>query len=76
MDHFIIIIIINFINIIVLPQQNFSPSVLTDGLSLEFEWKQVSSSPQHYSQYSGRSQLCCSLDDLHLSSNFQVFQSF
>ena len=34
----------------------FSTSTLTDGLSLEFKWQQVSSSLQDYSQYSGRSQ--------------------
>ena len=31
-------------------------SALADGLLLEFEWQQVSSSPQDSSQYSGRSQ--------------------
>ena len=31
-------------------------SVLADGLSLEFEWQQVSSSLQDSSQYSGHSQ--------------------
>ena len=34
----------------------FFTSVLADGLSLEFEWQQVSSSLQDSSQYSGRSQ--------------------
>ena len=34
----------------------FFTSVLADGLSLEFEWQQVSTSPQDSSQYSGRSQ--------------------
>ena len=34
----------------------FFTSVLADGLSLEFEWEQVSSSFQNSSQYSGRSQ--------------------
>ena len=34
----------------------FFISVLADGLSLEFEWQQVSSSLQDSSQYSGRSQ--------------------
>ena len=52
----------------------FTP-VLTDGFSLEFEWQQVSSSLQDSSQYSGRSQQCCSLDGLHSFSYFQVLQS-
>ena len=47
-------------------------SALADGLSLEFEWQQVSSSRQDSSQYSGRPQQCCSLDDLHSTSYFQV----
>ena len=34
----------------------FFTSVLADGLSLEFEWQQVSSSLQDSSQYSGRTQ--------------------
>ena len=34
----------------------FFTSVLADGLSLEFEWQQVSPSLQNFSQYSGRSQ--------------------
>ena len=34
----------------------FFTSALVDGLSLEFEWQQISSSLQDYSQYSGRSQ--------------------
>ena len=42
---------------------------------LEFEWQQVSSSLQDSSQYYGRSQYCCSLDNLHLSCYFQVLQS-
>ena len=49
-------------------------SALADGLSLVFEWQQVSSSLQDSSQYSGRSQQCCSLDGLHSSSNLQVLQ--
>ena len=35
----------------------------------------VSSSVQDSSQYFGRSQQCCSLDDLHLSCYFQVLHS-
>ena len=53
----------------------FFTSILTDGFSLEFEWQQVSSGLQDSSQYSGRSQKCCSLDGLHSSSNFQIHQS-
>ena len=49
--------------------------VLANDFSLEAEWQQVFSSLQDSSQYAGRSQLCCSLDDLHLSSCFQVLQS-
>ena len=46
----------------------FFTSALADGLSLESEWQQVSSSLQDSSQYSGRSQQYCSLDCLHSSS--------
>ena len=53
----------------------FFTSALVDGLSLEFEWQQVSSSLQDSSQYSRHSQQCCHLDDLHSSANFQVRQS-
>ena len=49
----IIIIIIIIINIFSL---GFFTSTLADGLSLESEWQQVSSSLQDCSQYSGRSQ--------------------
>ena len=49
--------------------------VLADGLSLETEWEQISASPQYTSQYSSRSQPCCSLDCLHSSSYFQVLLS-
>ena len=48
MDDHIIIIIIYSLEIFT--------SVLVDGLSLEFEWQQVSSSLQDFSQYSSRSQ--------------------
>ena len=48
---------------------------LADGLSLEFEWQQISWSLRDSSQYSGRSQKCYSLEGLHSSSNFQVHQS-
>ena len=53
----------------------FFTSALPDGLSLESEWQQVTSSFQDSSQYSGWSQQCYSLDCLHLSYNFQVLQS-
>ena len=49
--------------------------MLADNFSLEFEWQQVSSSLQDSSQYSGRSQYCCSLNSLHPSRYFQVLQS-
>ena len=44
----------------------FFTSALADSLSLEFVWQQVSSSLQDSSQYSGRSQQCCSLDAARL----------
>ena len=47
---------------------------LTNGFPTEFDWQQVSSSPQDFFQYSGQSQQCCSSDDLHSSSYFQVLQ--
>ena len=53
----------------------FFTSVLADGLSLEFEWQQVSSGLQDSSQYSGWSQQCCSLVKLDSSLDFQYFQS-
>ena len=43
---------------------------------LKFEWQQVSSSFQDSPLYSSRSQQCCSLDGLHLSSYFHVLQFF
>ena len=49
--------------------------VLVDGLSLEIEWQQVTSSLLASSLYSSRSQQCCSLDGLHSFSYFQVLQS-
>ena len=55
--------------IIIVTSLEFFTSALADGLSLEFEWQQVSSSLQDSSQYSGRPQQCCSLDGLHSSSN-------
>ena len=53
----------------------FFTSALADGLSLEFEWQQISSNIQDSSQYSVWSQWRCSLDCLHLSRYFQVLQS-
>ena len=49
--------------------------MLPDGFSLESERQQVLSSLHDSSRYSGRSQQWCSLDGLHKSSYFQVFQS-
>ena len=48
--------IINYSIIIIIYSIEFFTSVLADGISLEFEWQQVSSSLQESSQYSGRSQ--------------------
>ena len=45
----------------------FTPA-LADGLSMEFEWQQISSSLQDSSQYFGRPQQCCGLDGLGSSS--------
>ena len=62
--------------IIIIYSFEFFTSALADGLSVELEWQQVSSSLQDSSQYSGRSQKCSSLDGIHSSANFQVLQSF
>ena len=51
----VIIIIIKII-IIIIYSLGFFTSALADGLSLEFEWQQVSSSLYDSSQYSGCSQ--------------------
>ena len=48
----------------------FFTSVLADGLSLEFEWQQVSSSLRDSSQYSQK--WISSVDGLHSSSYFHV----
>ena len=61
--------------IIIIYSLEFFTSALADGLTLEFEWQQVSSSLQDSSQYYGRSQKCSSLNGLHSSANFQVFLS-
>ena len=50
------IIIIIIITIIIIPFREFFTPTLADGLSLESEWQEVSSSLQDSSQYSGRSQ--------------------
>ena len=42
--------------IIIIYSSEFFTSALADGLSLEIEWQQVSSSLQDSSQYSGRLQ--------------------
>ena len=49
-------------------------TTLADSFSLESEWQQVSSSFQDSSQYSDRSQQCCSLDGIISSSYLQVLQ--
>ena len=51
----IILLLVSFI-IIIIYSLEFFTSALADGLSLEFEWQQVSSSLLDSSQYSGRSQ--------------------
>ena len=53
----------------------FTPA-LADSFPLVFEWHQVSSSLQDYSQYSGRSQKRRNLDGLHPSSYFLVLHFF
>ena len=61
----------NFIiTIIIIIIWEFFPSALTDGFPLESEWQQVPSSLQDSSRYSGRSQQCYSLDDVHSSFYF------
>ena len=56
--------------IIILVFANFSPH-----RSLKSYWQQISTALQDSSQYSDRSQQCCSLDGLDSSSDFQLFQS-
>ena len=67
--------IIIIITIVIIYSLEFFTSALADGLPLELEWQQVLSSLPDSSQYSGRSQLCFSLDGLHSSVNFQVLPS-
>ena len=52
----------------------FAPS-LADDFPMESEWQQVTPSLQNSTQYSGRSQICCSLVGLHSFSYFDVLQS-
>ena len=59
--------------IIIIIGEVFTPAC-ADGLLLESEWYQVSSSLQESSQYSGPSKQCCGLDGLDLSNIFQIFQ--
>ena len=61
--------------IIIIYSSEFFTSALADGLSLESEWLQVSSSLQDSSQYSGRFQQCCHLDGLPSAANFQILQT-
>ena len=63
---------ISFVRIIIIIPFRVFTTVLADGLSLEFERQQVFSRLQNSSQYSGRSQQCRSLDDLH---SFFIFKS-
>ena len=65
----IIIIIIIIIIVIILLLVYLSQASVS-GLSFEPKWQQISLSLQDFSQYSGRSRLCCSLDSLDSSSNF------
>ena len=58
----------------VVSSHEFFASALAGGLSVEYEWQQFSLSPQDSFQYSGRSQLYCSLEGLDSSSEFQLFQ--
>ena len=66
-------IIIIIIIIIIIPSTFFTPA-LADGLSLESEEQQVSSSLQDSSWYSVRFKQRCNLDGLHSFSDFYVFE--
>ena len=57
------------------PLFEFFIPALADRLSLECEWQQVFSTLQDFSQYTGWSQKCSSLDGLHSSFYFQILQS-
>ena len=50
------------------------PSVLADGLPMEFPWQLISSGLQELFQYSGRSLQCGDVYDLESSSDFHLFQ--
>ena len=52
----IVVVVVVFIIIIIIYSLEFFISAVADGLSLEFEWQQISSSLHVSSQYSGRSQ--------------------
>ena len=62
------------LSLFIIPFKFFTP-VLADSFSLEFKWQQIFSCLQDNSQYSGRSQQCCSLNGFHSFSYFQVLQS-
>ena len=49
-------------------------TILNCDLSLESEWEQVSSGLQDSSEYSSRFLLCCGLDYIYSSSDFQFLQ--
>ena len=72
----LLLLIIIIIIIIIIYSLEFFTLTLAGGLSLEFEWQRVSLSFPDSSQYPGRSQLCCHLDSLYTSANFQVLQAF
>ena len=55
------------------PGEFFIPP-LVDGLALDFVSQQISLGLQDSSEYSGRSQHCCSLDVFDSSFAFQPFQ--
>ena len=63
-------------HLFVLSNLNFLHMLLLalDDFSLESEWQQVFSGHQNSSQYSSRSQQCCRLGGLGLSSDFQSFE--
>ena len=64
-----------FVTITILLFWEFFTSTLADGFPLESEWQQFPSTLMDTTQYSGRSQQCCSLSGLHSSFYFQVLQS-
>ena len=66
----------NYYLFIIITLWDFFISALADGLLHEIEWQKVSSSLQDSSQYSGRYQLCSSLDGLHSSCYFRVLHYY